>query len=59
MPDTYYDNVRKRLANSPVKVAESVDKMQELGLLIDFDDQVTVCARRVACGVRGMAMMHC
>jgi len=41
VPNTYYDNVRRRLAKSPVKVkvAESVDKMQELGLLIDFDDQ--------------------
>jgi len=39
VPNSYYDNVRRRLAKSPVKVVESVDKMQELGLLIDFDDQ--------------------
>jgi hypothetical protein len=39
VPRAYYDNVRKRLANAPIKVAESLDEVERLNLLIDFDDQ--------------------
>ena len=33
-----YDLLRKRLANSKVKVTEDLDKLQELKILIDYDD---------------------
>jgi len=39
VPSTYYENVRKRLARSPLKVKESLDDLQKLNLLIDFDDR--------------------
>lgn len=39
VPDSYYEIVKKRLANSPVKVSETVEKIKELGLLIDFDEK--------------------
>jgi 4-hydroxyphenylpyruvate dioxygenase len=39
VPKSYYDNVRERLKNSPVKVTESIDKLEELHILIDFDDK--------------------
>lgn len=37
-PRSYYDLLRKRLANSPVKVKEDLDKIQKLKILIDYDD---------------------
>jgi 4-hydroxyphenylpyruvate dioxygenase len=39
VPDTYYDDVKKRLAKGPVKVKESIDTLKSLGILIDFDDK--------------------
>lgn len=39
IPKKYYDNLRKRLANSPVNVKEDLDKIEQLGLLCDFDDE--------------------
>lgn len=39
VPDTYYEHLRTRLAKSPVKVAEDLNKLQELGILVDYDDQ--------------------
>jgi 4-hydroxyphenylpyruvate dioxygenase len=38
-PKKYYEDVKKRLAKSPVKVKESIDKLAELSILIDFDDK--------------------
>ncbi len=38
IPNSYYDLLRKRLANSKVKVTEDLDKLQELKILIDYDD---------------------
>jgi len=38
-PKQYYEDVRKRLAKAPIKVKESLDKIEELSLLIDFDDK--------------------
>ncbi|XP_022920281.1 4-hydroxyphenylpyruvate dioxygenase-like [Onthophagus taurus] len=38
VPDTYYDLIRKQLKNSKVKVAEAIDILQELKILIDYDD---------------------
>lgn len=38
VPKTYYENLRKRLKDSPVKVKESLEKLEELGILVDFDE---------------------
>jgi 4-hydroxyphenylpyruvate dioxygenase len=38
IPSSYYDNLRKRLAASKVKVTEDLDKLQKLHILVDFDD---------------------
>jgi len=38
IPDTYYKELRKRLANSPVKVKEDMDMLQKLKILVDYDD---------------------
>jgi len=37
-PKSYYVDVRKRLEKSPLKVKESLDEIEELSILIDFDD---------------------
>jgi len=39
VPSTYYVNLRQRLAHSPVKVRESIDELEKLGILVDFDDR--------------------
>ncbi|KAG5898153.1 hypothetical protein JTB14_034009 [Gonioctena quinquepunctata] len=38
VPDTYYDNLRERLKQSKVKIAEELDILQELRILIDYDE---------------------
>jgi 4-hydroxyphenylpyruvate dioxygenase len=38
-PPVYYDDVRKRLSKASIKVKESIDTLQELDILIDFDDK--------------------
>ena len=38
IPDKYYDNLRKKLANSSVKVQEDIDMLQKLKILIDYDE---------------------
>ncbi len=38
IPDTYYDQLRKRLKLSKVKVEEDLDALQKLKILIDYDD---------------------
>ncbi|KAL0476391.1 4-hydroxyphenylpyruvate dioxygenase [Acrasis kona] len=38
VPDTYYDLLRKRLANSDITVTEDLDAIQKLNILIDFDE---------------------
>ena len=37
-PASYYDDVRARLAKSPLVVKESIDELQRHSILIDFDD---------------------
>ncbi|XP_070572963.1 4-hydroxyphenylpyruvate dioxygenase-like [Ptychodera flava] len=39
IPDSYYDNLKERLKNSPIKVEEDMDTLQKLKILIDFDDK--------------------
>jgi 4-hydroxyphenylpyruvate dioxygenase len=38
VPDTYYDNLRLRLQTSNVKIAESIDELQRLKILVDYDE---------------------
>merc|ERR1712212_1293879 len=38
VPKTYYDSLRERLKESPVKVLEDLDILEELSILVDFDD---------------------
>ncbi len=38
IPDAYYDQLKRRLAKSKVKVKEDIDQLQKLKILIDYDD---------------------
>lgn len=39
IPDTYYDNLRTRLSFSSTSVREDMNKLQSLGILVDFDEK--------------------
>ena len=52
IPDAYYNQLRKRLQHSKVRVKESIDTLQKLKILIDYDDngyllQVNILDERV------------
>lgn len=38
VPKTYYDQLRANLSESPVKITEDLDALQELNILVDYDD---------------------
>ncbi|XP_035236129.1 4-hydroxyphenylpyruvate dioxygenase-like [Anguilla anguilla] len=38
VPDTYYQQLRERLKFSEVKIKENLDTLEELRILVDFDD---------------------
>ena len=38
IPDAYYDALRERLKASKVTVAEPIDVLQKLQILVDYDD---------------------
>ncbi|XP_064210160.1 4-hydroxyphenylpyruvate dioxygenase-like [Anguilla rostrata] len=38
VPDTYYQQLRERLKYSEVKIKENLDTLEELRILVDFDD---------------------
>ncbi|RKP10150.1 Glyoxalase/Bleomycin resistance protein/Dihydroxybiphenyl dioxygenase [Thamnocephalis sphaerospora] len=38
VPSNYYDNLRLRLQTSRTKVAESLDELQRLNILVDYDE---------------------
>ncbi|XP_062262155.1 4-hydroxyphenylpyruvate dioxygenase [Platichthys flesus] len=38
-PDKYYDILRANLSNAKIKVKEDLDRLQELKILVDFDDK--------------------
>ncbi|XP_050558808.1 4-hydroxyphenylpyruvate dioxygenase-like [Spodoptera frugiperda] len=38
IPSKYYKLIRERLQNSKVRVAESIDELERLNILIDYDD---------------------
>ncbi|XP_077571645.1 4-hydroxyphenylpyruvate dioxygenase-like [Stigmatopora nigra] len=39
VPDTYYEQLKERLRESKVKIEEDLNVLQELKILVDFDDQ--------------------
>lgn len=39
IPTTYYDNLREKLKSSSTKVQEDLDKVQELNILVDYDEK--------------------
>ncbi|XP_058014704.1 4-hydroxyphenylpyruvate dioxygenase [Ahaetulla prasina] len=39
VPATYYQQLRERLKTAKIKVKESIDKLEELKILIDFDEK--------------------
>ena len=39
IPDTYYDNLKKGLANAGIKVAEDIERIQQLKILVDYDNK--------------------
>ncbi|PIA17836.1 4-hydroxyphenylpyruvate dioxygenase [Coemansia reversa NRRL 1564] len=38
-PKAYYDSLRERLQHSKITVTEDMDALEELNILVDFDDQ--------------------
>lgn len=38
-PSTYYEQLRERLAKSPISIAEDLDTLEKLSILVDFDDR--------------------
>lgn len=38
-PDTYYDSLREKLKTAKIKVKEDLNRLQELKILVDFDDK--------------------
>jgi hypothetical protein len=41
VPKTYYQHLRAKLAHASIKVAEDLDKLEELNILIDYDDKAS------------------
>ena len=39
VPPVYYENLKLRLASSAVKIAEDMKKLQELHILVDYDEK--------------------
>ena len=39
IPDAYYDNLKKGLANAGIQVQEDLAVLQKLKILVDYDDK--------------------
>ena len=39
IPDAYYENLKKGLANAGIKVQEDLEVLQKLKILVDYDDK--------------------
>lgn len=39
VPDTYYENLKAGLAHAGIQVTEDIEKLQQLKILIDYDDK--------------------
>lgn len=39
IPDTYYDNLKKGLANAGLEVKEDIEVLRKLKILVDYDEK--------------------
>jgi 4-hydroxyphenylpyruvate dioxygenase len=39
VPKSYYDNLRQRLQHSTIQIKEDIDTLEQLKILIDYDDK--------------------
>ena len=39
IPNSYYENLKKGLANAGIQVIEDIEKLQELKILVDYDNK--------------------
>lgn len=39
IPDTYYDNLKKGLANAKLEVKEDIETLRRLKILVDYDEK--------------------
>lgn len=39
VPKSYYDNLRSKIPNLKIEIKEDIDKLEELRILIDYDDK--------------------
>lgn len=39
VPDTYYENLKKGIANAGIKVEEDIEILRKLKILVDYDDK--------------------
>ncbi|XP_037537075.1 4-hydroxyphenylpyruvate dioxygenase [Nematolebias whitei] len=39
VPDTYYDQLKEKLKHAKIKISEDLDVLQELRILVDYDDK--------------------
>lgn len=38
-PDTYYDHLKNRLRDCPVRIEQDIEQLRKLKILVDFDEQ--------------------
>lgn len=38
-PDTYYDQLKERLKDCPIKIGQDIETLRKLKILVDFDEQ--------------------
>lgn len=39
VPDTYYENLKKGIANAGIEVTEDIEILQSLKILVDYDEK--------------------
>jgi len=39
IPNAYYDNLKKGLANAGINVTEDIERLQQLKILVDYDNK--------------------
>jgi 4-hydroxyphenylpyruvate dioxygenase len=39
VPKSYYDHLRQRLQKASIKIKEDIDRLEELKILVDYDDK--------------------
>lgn len=59
IPDTYYRELKRHLPHSKVKVKESLDTLQKLKILIDYDDNGYLLQVIFGSGAKWRARAYC